>query len=280
MGLFSISEKNVQPPARFFRMLGNYTLKSMVSKFPKLKKSNVLYFPGCIAYFKDRREFELWKNIFLKLGINFKLVEKKVCCGLYALQAGYDYEARKLARKNLEIFKEEKVEKIIVPCPACYKMFTQDYKNYLPDWNIETLNIWKTILEKIRKKPELIKNKINEEIGFVDSCYLGRYSDIYEEPRQILELIGYKIKEFKDNKESSMCSGSCGGLVITNHSIANKSAKEKLLQAKRIGIKKLLVCSYEEYELLKRNSTETGIEILFFSEVLGNSLGIKKTGII
>lgn len=244
--------------------------------FSILKKSNILYFPGCIAYFKDKAEFELWKNIFSKLGINFKLVEKKVCCGLPALEAGYDYEARKLARRNLEIFKEEKIEKIIAPCPACYKMFASDYKKYLPDWNLETLNIWKIILEKIQEKPDLIKNKMNEEIGFQDSCYLGRYFQIYQEPREILELIGYKIKEFKDNKENSMCSGNCGGLPRTNPLIADKTAKEKLLQTKRIGIKKLVVCSFEEYELLKKNSSETGIEILLISEVLGNSLGIKK----
>jgi len=244
--------------------------------FSILKKSNILYFPGCNAYFKDKTEFELWKNIFLKLGINFKIVEKKICCGLPALEAGYDYEARKLARRNLEIFKEEKIEKIIAPCPACYKMFTSDYKSYLPDWNLETLNIWRIILEKIQEKPELTKNKMNEVIGFQDSCYLGRYSNIYEEPREILELIGYGIKEFKDIKESSMCSGSCGGLYRTNSSMAEKAAKEKLLQAKRIGIKKLVVSSYEEYELLKKNSSEFEIEILLFSEVLGNSLGIKK----
>ena len=255
--------------------------------FSVFSKSNTLYFPGCIAYFRDKDSFELWKKIFYKLGIDFKLAEKKVCCGLPALEAGYDSLARKLARRNFDIFKEEKIDKILTPCPVCYKMFKEDYKRFLPEWNIEALNVWKIILDKLEEKPGLIKNKVNEEegklinkvnedgeTGFQDSCYLGRYSGIYEEPREIVKLIGYKIKEIKDNRENCFCSGSCGSLPITNPELANKTAREKLLQFKRAGIKKLIVCSPEEYELLKKNSTETKIEILEFSEILGNALGL------
>jgi len=234
-----------------------------------------MYFPGCIAYYKEKENFLLWEDIFLRLGIDYKLVDKKICCGLPALVAGYGSEARKLARRNFEIFKEEKIDKIITPCPVCYKMFKQDYPELLPDWNIEVINIWDLILNKLSEKPSLIKNKENSEIGFQDSCYLGRYSKIYEEPRKILSLIGYKIKEMKDNKENSQCCGSCGGLPRINSTLANKSAKERLLQAKRTGIKKLIVCSLEEYDLLKKNSNEIGIDILEFTDVLALALGIK-----
>lgn len=242
--------------------------------FSILKKSNTLYFPGCKAYFKDN--VILWEKIFSKLGIDFRVAEKKVCCGLPALEAGYDFVARKLARRNFEIFKEEKIEKILSPCPACYKMFMGDYKKFLPDWNIEPLNLWKIILDKLIENPGLIKKKENSEIGFLDSCYLGRYSGIYEEPREILELIGYEIKEIKDNREDSMCVGGCGGLQRISPELADKCAREKLLQAKRIGIKKVIVTSLEEYELLKKNSAEVGIEVLEFSNVLGEALGIQK----
>jgi heterodisulfide reductase subunit D len=244
--------------------------------FSKLKRSNTLYFPGCIAYYKEKNNFLLWKDIFSRLGIDYKTIDKNVCCGLPALVAGYDSDARKLARRNFEIFKEEKIDRIITTCPVCFKMFKEDYKKYLPDWNIEILNIWNIILEKLQEKPGLIKNKENTELGFQDSCYLGRYSGIYEEPREILEMIGYKIKEMKDNRENALCSGSCGGLPLSNPLLADKTAKERLLQAKRIGIKKLIVCSLEEYYLLNKNSSGMGLEILEFSEVLGFALGIKK----
>ncbi len=261
--------------------------------FSIFKKTSTAYFPGCIAYYKDKEEFEIYKRIFGKLGIDFKIIDKKVCCGLPAYEAGYDYEARKLVRRNFEIFKEEKINNIITTCPVCYKMFGTEYTKFLPDWNIEVINIWKIILDKLKQSSFIINNKAgslsedndekagslsedNEEIGFQDSCYLGRYMGIYEEPREILKLIGYRIIELKDNRENSICCGSCGGLPKTFPALADKAAKERLLQAKRTGIKKLVVCSLEEYELLKNNSADTGINIVLFSEILGNALGIKR----
>lgn len=244
--------------------------------FSIFSKSNILYFPGCVTYFKYKDNFELYKKIFLRLGIEFKIIEENVCCGLPALESGYEAEARKLARKNFEMFKEKKIISILAFCPSCYKMFLQDYPKMLPDWDIEAMNIWKIILEKLEEKPHLIKNKTNETIAFQDSCYLGRYCEIYEEPRKILRLIGYELKEMNDSKENAMCCGSCGGLARVNPELADKVAKERLLQAKRLGVKKIVACSLDDYELLKKNSEGMNIEILEFGEILGNALKIKK----
>ncbi|MEM0465345.1 MAG: (Fe-S)-binding protein [Candidatus Pacearchaeota archaeon] len=244
--------------------------------FSFFKKSNRVYYPGCRGFFKFPEQFELYKKIFEKLSIDFKIIDKKICCGLPAYEAGYEQEARKLARRNFEIFKEENISEIITPCPACYKMFLQQYSEFLPEWNIKVFNIWGEILKKIEEKPFLIKNKVDDVVTVQDSCYLGRYCDIYNEPRLILELFGYDIKEMKNNKENAFCTGGCGGLSITNIELADKCAKEILIQAKRINVNKIIVFSLEDYKLLKRNSKNSNIKIFEFSEILADSLGIKK----
>ena len=132
------------------------------------------------------------------------------------------------------------------------------------------------ILDKIEQKPNLIKNKKYEEIAYHDSCYLGRYCQIYDEPRKILELLGYKIKEFKNSREKSFCCGSCGGLPIVNKELSDSLAKERILQAKRRNIKKIIVCSLKNYILLKENSKDSNIEIIEMSEVLADAFNIKK----
>lgn len=244
--------------------------------FSGFGKSNVLYFPGCVGYFKFKENYENTKKVFSKLGINFNEVDIKVCCGLPALELGYDSDARKLARRNFEIFKEAGIKTIIADCPSCYKTFSQNYPEFLPDWNIEIKNIWKLVLEKLETKSNLIKNKAVDSVGFHDNCYLGRYCGIYNEPRKILELIGYEIKEIPDNHEESICSGSCGGLTITNPLLAEKIAKERILQAKRIGINKIITTSLHNYQLLKKSSENNNIEILYFFDVLALALGINK----
>lgn len=244
--------------------------------FSVFKKSNTLYYPGCVTFFKFPESFELYNKIFSKLGIDFRVIDKKICCGLSAFEAGYDSEARKLVRRNFEIFKEEQITSIITNSPCCYKMFSIDYSKIIPDWDIETKNLWRIILTKLEAKPGLIKYRGNGIVTYQDSCYLGRYCDIYDEPRKILELIGYNIREMPESGEKSVCCGSCGGLARTNPELADGIAKQRIMQAKRLGIKRMIVCSFEEYELLKKNSNGLGVEILEMSDVLGLALGLKK----
>ena len=244
--------------------------------FSIFKKSNTLYYPGDLTYFKFHDNFEIYKKIFSKLGIDFKINETNFNSGLEAWEAGYESEARKLIKKNFEMFQEEEITSIITNSPSCYKMFLLDYPEILVDWNIEPKNIWRMMLVKLESKPGVIKYPGSGIVAYNDSCYLGRYCETYEEPRKILELLGYEVREIFDNGEEAMCCGSCGGLPITNPEMADQIAKERLMQAKRAGIKKIVVCSFEEYELLKKNSSETGIEVLELSDVLGFALGLKK----
>ena len=239
-------------------------------------KSSTLYFPGCVMYFKFRENFELYKEIFNKLGIDFKIANQQVCCGLSALEAGYESDARKLIKKNFDMFRAEGIKTIITNSSCCYKMLLQNYPEIMPDFNIEVKDIWKIIVDKLSEKPRLIKNRVSEVVSYQDSCYLGRYCGIYDSPRKILELIGYEIKEMPDNKENAFCCGSCGGLPRTNSELANKVCYERILQAKRIGIKKIIVSSIEDYSLMKKNIGNSGIQIIEMSEILADALGIRR----
>ncbi len=242
--------------------------------FSLFNKSNTVYFPGCTTYFKFPDYFDLYQKIFTKLGINFKVMDNNGCCGIEPLEAGYEIEARKLARKNFDVFRGEDVDSVITTSPECFKMFSQDYPDFLPDWNIEVKNIWEVVLSRLKSKPKLIRDKAMEAVTYHDSCYLGRHSGVYDAPREILGLIGYEIIEMADSREESVCCGSCGGLPRTNPELANQIARQRILQAKRTGVKKIIVASLDNYELLKKN-TVPGIEIVEISEALAIALGFQ-----
>ena len=224
----------------------------MVLKFIKnLTQKNILYYPGCLT--KILGLDKNYKKILEKLGIQFvTLTEIEFCCGSPALNSGYKEDFQKISENNQEIFKKHRISKIITSCPSCLKIFSQDY-------NLQTEHITKTILQNIEK----LDSKFNEKITYHDPCYLGRYSNIYQEPREILKHIGFEIIEMENTKQNSLCCGAGSGLQPNLPSIADKIAQIRLNQVKT---SKLITTCPLCYQHFKNNTSD--IRILELSEVL------------
>jgi len=242
-----------------------------------LGKSNILYWPGCYSSANIKNSVNRYKRILKKLGISFSTMENFACCAGTLINAGYDKEARKLARENFESLQKKGVKKIITNCPLCYKTFSQDYPDILPDWDIKSEQILVSVYNKIKQNPRIIKNAVgNQKIIYHDPCYLGRYSDIYEEPRKILELIGYELIELQNNKEEALCDGSCGNLKQLNPELANSIAKNYIKQLKNKDVKLIVTPDPQAFHHLKENLEGTGIQVIEFSRILAHALKIRE----
>ena len=79
-----------------------------------------------------------------------------------------------------------------------------------------------------------------------------------------------------NNRADSFCCGSCGNLPFVYPQLADTLAKERIAQAKRIGVKKIVVASFDNYNLLRKNAEGTGIEIVELSEVIAQGLDIPR----
>jgi Fe-S oxidoreductase len=232
---------------------------------------NTLYYPGCLTKFALPETAENYRKIMKKIGIDFiELKELEFCCGSPVLNAGYKEEAKKLAEKNFKLFKEYGVSKIITSCPACYKFLSKDYKEFLENWDIEIEFILIPLLKYMQKNRIDSSNK--ERATYHDPCHLGRHSGIYEEPREILSRAGYEIIEMQNNKNNSLCCGGGGGLKTNNAKLSNEIAKKRIMQAKKIGVKKIITPCPLCFANMQENSD---IEVEELSYSIGKSLGIE-----
>jgi Fe-S oxidoreductase len=174
------------------------------------------------------QEQENYKRIMNILGIDFVMLpNNEVCCGSPIINAGYKKDAVILAKKNFEIFKKNNITKIITPCPGCYNMFQNEYPKLLREWNIQVEFALQTILAelKIRKLKQYTEREI---VSYHDPCHLGRYSDIYEEPREIIKLLGGELVEMKNNRKNAICCGAGGGMRANYPEIAKDIAKKRM----------------------------------------------------
>ncbi|MFZ0368372.1 MAG: heterodisulfide reductase-related iron-sulfur binding cluster [Halobacillus sp.] len=157
-----------------------------------------------------------------KAGIKFAILgNKEQNSGDTARRMGNEFLFQELAEKNMKEFEKNDVKKIITIDPHAYNIFKNEY----PDFGLEAevyhhtemLSEW---LKEGRLKPEGV---VNEKITYHDSCYLGRYNEVYQPPREVLEMIpGVEVVEMKRNRSNGMCCGAGGGMMWMEEKSGNR----------------------------------------------------------
>jgi Fe-S oxidoreductase len=242
-------------------------LSKLAEKISSAGGGNTLYYPGCLTKYVSVDIEKNYQAIFRKSRIDFiQLKEIEQCCGSPVYNAGYAEDFRNLIKKNLQVFKEHNVTKIITNCPACYKVFSKDYPENSREWNIKAEHATIVIWNAVKNGKLKVKKCFSEEITYHDPCHLGRHCGIYEEPREILKAIGFSIKEMANNREDALCCGGGGGLKTNQPAISNRIADMRIKQAEETGVKKMLTTCPLCYHQLKENCKN--LEVYELSEVL------------
>ncbi|MBN1923133.1 MAG: (Fe-S)-binding protein [Nanoarchaeota archaeon] len=229
------------------------------------ENTNTLYYPGCITKFVYKDLLANYRELLNKAGVDFiELKDLEKCCGSPVINAGYKKDYQDLIEHNKKVMADSGVKKIITNCPACYKVLKENY----PELEVEHAVV--TLFKALAKKKIVVRKLFNENITYHDPCHLGRHSGIYEEPRVILETLGFKIEEMSNHHENSLCCGAGAGLQNNYKEVADKITRMRLEQAGSTKAKMLVTACPMCYHQLKKNSK--GLKIAEISEVLLNGI--------
>jgi Fe-S oxidoreductase len=192
---------------------------------------------GCMGAYDPRgREIVTdFARILNYLGTSYGVLRKEKCTGDAARRLGNDLLFQQLAEANLETLAQAKVKKIVSICPHCVRTIQEDWKEYGTPPEIEHhTEFLARFADKLPSEggrgfnprvkigpggalaPEdenVTRSPQPESIVYHDPCYLGRYRNVYEEPRTLVRAHG-QLVEAPRSHERSFCCGAGGGLTF------------------------------------------------------------------
>lgn len=210
------------------------TLDFFPPKIYEGEKLNVLLWVGCGGA-SDARLQKIPQNlakIMRNSGVKFGILGKEeVCCGEWIRKIGMEHLFQALVQKNIETFQRYGIKEIITFCPHCYNTFKNEYKEFGGDFNVWhhtefLVNLMRQKKLRIKSKDLSLKN-----IVYHDPCYLGRYNNIYEEPRTLIDIKLYmNLKETGKSRQNSFCCGGGGGRAFMEEKEGRKINDMRLEQ--------------------------------------------------
>ncbi len=173
----------------------------------------LLYWIGCAGSFDDRikKVTVSMVNILRAAGIEFAILgNEEGCTGDAARRTGNEYLFQMLATTNVELLNKYGVKKILTHCPHCMHTLKVDYPQF--GGNYEVVHHSQFIEELLASGKLKLSGESSGSVVWHDSCYLGRYHDIYDAPRNVVKVVpGATLIEMPRNKSRGVCCGAGGG---------------------------------------------------------------------
>ncbi len=230
------TEVNGNPLGLAFAARGDWAEGLGIKSLADDPDVDLLYFVGCYASF-DKRNIKIARSFVtlcqaagLKVGI---LGKEEKCCGEPVRKLGNEYLYQSLASDNIERIQSYGVKQIVTTCPHCFNTLGKDYADLGLDVPVEHYTVF---LDRLLDKGLLkLVTPQSFACSYHDSCYLGRYNDIYEAPRRLLSMVGGALAEMTKSRAESFCCGAGGGRILAEEKLGTRISESRVRMAAETG---------------------------------------------
>ncbi len=251
---FQNLENNFNPYGFAFAERGAWLPADLgVKTIAEDQEVDYLYFVGSAASY-DKRSQKIaiaFLKILQKAGVKVGILgAEEADSGDAAIRGGNEYLFHALMTQNLENFNAYGLKKIICTCPHDYNVIKKEYKKFAAvgigsDGNplkheFEVFHHTEIISELIKSGKIKLVNSLDHTVTYHDSCFLGRYNEIYSQPRDILKAIpGVQFVEMSRHHDTSFCCGAGGARMFLEEHLGTRVNQFRTKDAQSTGATRL-----------------------------------------
>jgi len=227
---------------------------NLKKKYELPDEAEWVYFIGCTSNYRQQQLRDATLRYLKKSDINFTLIDEH-CCMSPLIRTGQLDAVKDFMNYNIQEIKKLGASKVITSCAGCYRTLKQDFFKQSVEHDIEIYHSSELILNHLKENRLVFKSEYPMIITYHDPCHLGRHSNFYEPPREILNQIPrISLIEMKRNKENAWCCGAGGGVKIGDPDWSLEISKERLQEAKQTGASLLIsTCPFCKTNLIDAN---------------------------
>jgi Fe-S oxidoreductase/nitrate reductase gamma subunit len=241
-----------------------------------------LYWVGCVSAYDPRKQ-KIAKSlvkIMNAAGLSFGVLgNAEGCSGDPARRLGEENLYQTLASSNIELLKSIQFKSLVANCPHCFNTIKNEYPQLgnLGDGKSPEIIHHSVLLRRLLAEDKLTLKEEHQNYTFHDPCYLGRYNDEYEAPRESLKKVkGLQILEMEKSKEQGMCCGAGGGHFWMDLKIGTRVNQVRVEQAAATGASNIATacpfCLQMMEDGVKLNNLEESMIVKDIAEVIAENL--------
>ncbi len=246
---------------------------------------DILYWVGCAGAY-DKRYEKVSRSIVKLLnsaGVDFAILgTEEKCNGDAARRAGNEYLAQMLITENVATLNKYNFKKILTTCPHCFNTLKNEYPQF--GGNYEVVHHTEFLEDLLRSGRLRVRHDVGDATTFHDSCYLGRYNDIYDAPRTLLGATGARLTEMPRSRDRGLCCGAGGARMFMEETSGKRINIERTEEALKLHPRTIATscpfCMTMLTDGVKAKEADESTQVRDVAEVLADALENPGTPIV
>ncbi|HJQ20425.1 MAG TPA: (Fe-S)-binding protein [Gemmatimonadaceae bacterium] len=243
------------------------------------ERPDVLFWVGCMGSFDDRAKkiTVAFARIMQACGIRFAILgQEEHCHGDPARRLGNEYLYQMLAKDTIQTLNRYQVLTIVTSCPHCFHQLGNEFPQLGGRYEVIHHSTYIERLLQEGRAPLVSEEGKRLTVAYHDSCYLGRYNDIYDAPREALRraLPVVTLVEPPRHRDRGLCCGAGGGRMFMEERVGKRINAERVDELLATGADTIAVACPFCMTMMNdgARSRDASVQVLDIAEVVAQQL--------